>query len=189
MQKFSIQLFLIALLLFTACSDNDKSISQSYKFKIDEIVDEQILSLKDSIFCKELIRQDILSESTKINKTDIIKILESIKEFNINKSAYKNSFNEYSNIDSTTYINTDKNSKIKSIKVWGTVNKPDQFIMVINDKNNLFEINKVIEWYSENNVQITTIKKIKGLEKEEFKVKIYFNSNCSKASSIDSTGI
>ncbi|MFN5706042.1 MAG: hypothetical protein ACK45U_09335 [bacterium] len=180
--------FLSILLVACSTEPNKNSISDNYAFNIDKIVDQQIASIKSDSLCKFLINDSIVIEQVKIEAEKIKNDLLDLKNYDINKPAFKNSFEVIESDSLITYKSKDSSTSIKSINVYGDVNHPTKIQIEIINLNNLYESTKLIELKFKEYIRIKTIQNVKLMSSDTIDIVSYLNGNCAITSSILSTG-
>ncbi len=187
MRKIS---FVLISIIFFACSteSDKKNISNNYTFNIDILVDQEITSIKSDSLCKYLLNDTSVIEQVKIEAEKIKKDLLDLKNYDINKPAFKNSFEVIESDSTISFISKDKNISIKSINVFGNVEHPSKIQIEISNLNNLYESTKLIDWQFNEYIRIKTIQKVKAMSSDTIDIVSYLNGNCAITSSILSTG-
>ncbi len=180
----------LSSILLVACSTepNKDSINKNYAFNIDKLVDEQIASINIDSLCKFLINDSLVIEQVKIESEKIKNDLLEFKNYDINKPAYKNSFEVIESDSIITYLSKDSSTSIKSINVYGNVDRPTKIQIEIINMNNLYESTKQIEWQFNEYIRIKTIQKVKLMSSDTIDIVSYLNGNCAITSSMLSTG-
>ena len=110
--------------IFACTSSDNKGIDNTYAFSITKLIDTQLSNLKGDSACKTLMNNDKIIEITKVDIESIKKDLLELKDYDINKLAYKNSFDENNSDSLTTYTNKDQSNHIKFIKIYGKKRMP-----------------------------------------------------------------
>ena len=183
---------LIIALSFTliSCSDvtNTKSEMKKYSFDIQFEIDSQLSLLNaDQLFCKQLISNSKTKESIDINFDEVKKTLTGLKEYDINKPALKNTYTTIIS-DTSIVFQSKEITYIKLVKIISNSHSK-RILIELENNNNLFELNKRIDWKFNHSINIQSYKKVKGMEADEFNIYYDLRSNCDMAASIDSTGI
>lgn len=183
-------ILIFCLFTIVACSSdqNNKSLQSNYDFKIDELVDHQIAELQYDSLCKILLEDTVIIEQVKIEVGKIKKDLLELKNYDINKPAFKNSFEVIKNDSITIFKSKDKSNSIKQIQVSTENNIISRIKIEINNQNNLYESSKYIDWYYNEYIRIKTIQKVKAMSSDTIDIISYLNGNCAITSSILSTG-
>lgn len=185
------RLLIISILsiLLVACSNpSNYNTSKKYDFDIQSEIDIQISFLnQNKKYCKSLIKNNRSEESIDIDFNEIQKVLNALKEYDINKPALQNTYQTIQTDSSVLYASKEK-TYIKSVSIIS--NKASkQIIIEIENNNNLFNLNKRIDWHVNQSLTIHSYKKVKAMDADEFSIHYDLTASCSKAASIDSTGI
>lgn len=181
--------FLIfASTLFACTSPENKDSLNNYSFSIVKVVDIQLSNLKSDSACKTLMSNEQIIEITKVEIESIKKDLLELKDYDINKLALKNSFEENKSDSLTTYKNKDQSTHIKLIKVYGDITNPYRIEITIENNNNLYTTTKQIDWHINNFIRVKNNQKVKAMQADNIDIISYFNGNCDNASSTTSVG-
>lgn len=181
-------IFLCFLLYACSSAPDNKVIQSNYAFNIDKLVDQQIADLQHDSICKVLLDNTIIVERVKIEVDKIKKDLQELKNYDINKPAFKNVFDVNENDSITTFRSKDANNSIQQIVVYGKTTMPSNIKIEIKNQNNLYESSKLIDWQYNDYIRIKTIQKVKAMRADTIDVISYLNGNCATTSSILSTG-
>ncbi len=185
------RIFIISILsiLLVACSKPSKNnTNKKYDFDIQSEIDIQISLLnQNKKYCKSFIKNERSQESIDIDINEIQKVFIGLKEYDINKPALQNTYQTIQTDSSVLYSSKEK-TYIKSVSIIS--NKDTKHIIIeIENNNNLFNLNKRIDWHVNHSLTIHSYKKVKAMEADEFSIHYDLTANCAKAESIDSTGI
>ncbi len=184
-----ISLVLISVIFFACSTEPDKKNNiNNYSFNIDKLVDQEIAAIQSDSLCKFLVNDTSVIEQVKIESEKIKKDLLDLKNYDINKPAFKNSFEVLESDTSISFTSKDKSISIKSIKVFGNVEHPSKIQIEISNLNNLYESTKLIDWQFNEYIRIKTIQKVKAMSSDTIDIISYLNGSCAITSSILSTG-
>lgn len=180
---------LIFASILQACTFNENRESENtYAFSIASVIDRQLSNLNIDSACKTLMNNEQIIEKTKVEIESLKKDLIELKNYDINKLAYKNSFEENKSDSLTSYINKDQSNHIKLIKVYGDLTNPYRIEITIENNNNLYISTKQIDWHINNFIRVRSNQKVKAMQADNIDIISYFNGNCANASSTLSVG-
>jgi hypothetical protein len=174
--------------IFACTSSDNKGIDNTYAFSITKLIDTQLSNLKGDSACKTLMNNDKIIEITKVDIESIKKDLLELKDYDINKLAYKNSFDENNSDSLTTYTNKDQSNHIKFIKIYGDITHPIRVEITIENNNNLYTSTKHIDWHINQFIRVINNQKVKAMQADNIDIISYFNGNCDSASATLSVG-
>jgi hypothetical protein len=185
----TLSIILFSIFIYACSSENNSENEQrNYEFAIDKLVENQITEIQYDSLCKLLVNDTTIVEQVKIEAEKIKNDLLELKNYDINKPAFKNVFEVIENDSLTIYKSKDPNTTIKTITVYGKLDMPSKVQFELINLNNLYESTKYIDWQYNEYIRIKTIQKVKAMSSDTIDIVSYLNGNCAITSSMLSTG-
>lgn len=160
MKKITLYLFCITLIACNQKASNTEMI-RYYPFSLIDEVNR--FSVKDVNAVQKTITQKGKTERKSIDKTDLLKDIETFKEFDINKAAWQTSFVKIENEQYTRFQSIEPKLPLKYLDVYGNLNKPDRVRIYFLNTNNLYQSVKLIDWKPSKSYSIFSIQDVKGM--------------------------
>ena len=181
----TLSIILFSIFIYACSSENNSENEQrNYEFAIDKLVENQITEIQYDSLCKLLVNDTTIVEQVKIEAEKIKNDLLELKNYDINKPAFKNVFEVIENDSLTIYKSKDPNTTIKTITVYGKLDMPSKVQFELINLNNLYESTKYIDWQYNEYIRIKTIQKVKAMSSDTIDIVSYLNGNCAITSSI-----
>lgn len=176
--------------MIISCSNQPENagILKNYDFSMNDLVEKQIEEIKNDSLCKALLKDTNVIELVKIDANKIKKDLQELKNYDLNKPAFKNAFDVKNTGESTIFKSRDDDNIIKKLEVFKSADTITKVIIEIKNQNNLYESSKLIEWDINKCIRTRTIQKVKTMSSDTIDIISYLNGNCAITSSMLSTG-
>lgn len=160
MKRIALYLFCIALIACNQKASHTEMI-RYYPFSLIDEVNR--FSVKDASVVQKTITQKGKAERKLIAKADLLKDIETFKEFDINKAAWQTSFVKIENEQYTRFQSIEPKLSLKYLDVYGDLNKPERVRIYFLNTNNLYQSVKLIDWYPSRSYSIFSIQDVKGM--------------------------
>ncbi len=168
-------LYSLAILLSACTSEVQKNdTAQHYSISINKQVEQFKKTFQSNVITKIVLQEGII-EQKKINAEQLLKDINSFKEFDINKPAWKNSYRIIQSLNYTRFESLENKLTLKHIDVYGSLNNPDKIAIYFQNNNNLYYSSKYIQWDLKKSYSIFSIQDVKGMQPDTIYIKCTWN--------------
>lgn len=164
------------LLIITACNSTDKGTptEQYYPISINKQIDNFSARFNANKISKTVF-QDGTLERKEISIDQVLKDINSFKEFDINKPAWKNSYKASKSENHIRFETAENKLSLKYIDVYGAVENPSKICIYFQNNNNLYYSSKYIIWDLKHSYSIYSIQDVKGMDADTIFIKSTWN--------------
>ncbi|QEK50584.1 hypothetical protein FYC62_02055 [Pedobacter aquae] len=170
-------IFIISALCLTACSFSSEKKEQAVNYyNLQKYFSEEAARLnKIKPGINKTVKHNHDSETQNIKVEDWIKELALFVESDINKVAWKNSYQKDSTSTSITYTAKEENLRTRKIIILLKGNKPSKISITNQTKNNLYYTKEELIYIPDSLYQIEKFQDVKVLGINNYQVKGVFN--------------
>jgi hypothetical protein len=167
----------ISVLFLTACSFSTKTKEQAVNYyNLQKYFSEEAARLnKSKLEIIKTVKHQDVSETQNIKIEDWSQELALFIESDINKAAWKNSYQKDSTSTKITYTAKEENLRIRKIVILLKQNKPFKISITNQTKNNLYYTKEELTYIPDSIYQIDKYQDVKVLGVNNYKVLGVFN--------------
>lgn len=173
MRKLILYFLLISLF---ACTSKDETNEYVEHYSIN--LNKQVEKFKENFSSNDihkLVLQNGIVEQKIITIEQLLNDINSFKEFDINKPAWKNSYKIVKTNQYTRFEATENKLTLKHIDVFGDVENPIRICIYFQNNNNLYYSSKYIDWDLKKSYSIFSIQDVNGMESDTIFIKSTWN--------------
>ncbi len=155
----------VSILLF-ACKPGNKEQKNItyYNFSMIDIISKFKNKQVNTQYILKKVIQNNKSEKKNISQEELLNDIETFKEFDLNKAAWKNSYKEIKFEAYNRFVGLENKLPIKYIDVYGDLKNPSRIYIYFLNTNNLYTSSKIINWDLNKSYSIYSIQDVKGMD-------------------------
>ncbi len=169
--------FIIISILCVSCNTNSENkLNDNEGFSLSNIIEKHVDTLKSKqIIASKLLYNKNVFEKITQDEVALFSTLNSLKEYDINKPAYKNAYSKKVFFNYVEYKTEEQKIPIKLMRVYGNQDMPNRIYIYYDKSNNLYSSRHVVNIELYSNISIYRIQDINGLNPDSILLKTNYS--------------